>query len=329
MPKAKTWEQYKTECEAVAKPGVTVLGWVGEWRGCHTKVKCTCTKHGEWCSTSITNFLVGCGCPRCKHEAIKGGIQMPDATHIAQFMSTGKFKEGTNFKRNLNKSDKPGQRTYWDYTCPVCSKDEYTQAGLCNGVFTAQIYNLKMGKLACRCSKAYRYTKEQWEYRLTKECENRGYVFVGWKGKSWGDKSKFIYECQQHGEQNATPNYFLTGSGCPLCAGHNQQQCYINVVKDGDLPVALKIGIAKDSDVRLKRQNVGNLFQMGRLALYNFTTIEECKAAEQECKTVLERGIVSKQDMPDGWTETVALTDYDKVVSIYERFGGVLVQEEK
>ena len=30
---AKAWEEYKAECEAVAKPGVTILGWVGKWKG--------------------------------------------------------------------------------------------------------------------------------------------------------------------------------------------------------------------------------------------------------------------------------------------------------
>lgn len=28
MPKTKSWGEYKVECEAIAKPGLKILGWV-------------------------------------------------------------------------------------------------------------------------------------------------------------------------------------------------------------------------------------------------------------------------------------------------------------
>lgn len=240
-------------------------------------------------------------------------------------MSSGKFKEGTTFKRNTHKVDSQGVYSYWDYTCPVCSDDGYVRAGVCSGVFTASTSNLRHGKLACRCSVKYHYTKPQWEYRLAKECESRGYVFIGWKGRGWGTKAKFTYKCLLHGEQNKEVGSFLSGHGCPICAGYNQRECYLNVVKDGNLPIALKFGIAMDSNIRLKKQNSRNRLSMEQMVLYMFPTVEQCKSAERYCKKTLKRGVVCKQDMPDGYTETVALTDYDKVVSIYERFGGVRV----
>lgn len=396
MPKAKTWEEYKTECEAVTTLGVTILGYIGEWKGANTKLKCLCDKHGEWCSTRISHFkrghscpgcmadllrernsgtweeyfprikviadakgytieghgvlrgnktklrlvcpvhgefngtnikafLGGNGCPMCGQESRRESKLLSDDTHVGAFMSSGKFKEGTTFKRNTHKVDSQGVYSYWDYICPVCSDDEYVRAGVCSGVFTASTSTLRYGKLACRCSTAYRFTKPQWEYRLTKECERRGYVFIGWKGRDWGTKAKFTYKCLLHGEQNKEAGSFLSGSGCPVCAGYNQRECYLNVVKDGNLPIALKLGISRESNIRLKKQNSRNRLSMEQMVLYMFPTAEQCKSAERYCKKTLKRGVVSKQDMPDGWTETVALTDYDKVVSIYERFGGVRV----
>lgn len=97
------------------------------------------------------------------------------------------------------------------------------------------------------------------------------------------------------------------------------------MVKDENLPVALKVGIARDSSARLRRQNSMNLFQMAQIAVYKFPTVENCKAAERACLSELTCGVLSARELQDGWTETVALTDYDKVVSIYERFGGVRV----
>lgn len=324
--RAKTWEEYKVECETIAKPGITILGWVGEWKGIRTKLRLVCPVHGEFNNTSINNFLRGMSCPMCGRERTREGSLTPDDAHVKGFMSTGKFKEGTIFKRNIHKIDHRGRYPYWDYTCPVCSDDEYVRAGVCNGVFTALRSHLKKGILACRCSVVYNYTKSQWEYRLAKECKSRGYVFIGWKGRGWGSRVKFTYECPLHGEQNNTRAAdFLQGCACSMCAGHDQQECYLNVVKDGNLPVALKLGIARDSDIRLKAQNSMNKLSMERMVLYRFPTIEQCKSAEKCCKRTLKRRIVAKQDMPDGWTETVALTDYDKVVSIYERFGGVRV----
>jgi hypothetical protein len=69
MPKAKTWEEYKAECEAVAKPGITVLGWVGEWEGINTKLRCICPDHGIWESTSIAGIKRGNGCPSCANAS--------------------------------------------------------------------------------------------------------------------------------------------------------------------------------------------------------------------------------------------------------------------
>lgn len=322
----KSWEQYKAECEAVAKPGITVLGWVGEWKGGSTNLKCHCDKHGVWESTVIRAFKTGNGCPSCGLIAISQGKRdrrHSDEDWIELFMKTGKFKNGTVFHRNRENIDSQGRLDYWDYTCPTCSNDEYVRAGVCNGVFTGQQNELRRGVLSCRCATYWKLTKEQWEYRLSRLCEDKGYTFNKWKGKAWGSKAKFVYTCPIHGDQTTIASHLVRGCGCASCAGNNQQQCYINVVKDGTVPTAFKFGIARDSALRLRKQNRCNNFKMLPLALYEFPTTEDCKNAEKECKQTLKCRVVSKQDMPDGYTETVALTDYDKVVSIYERFGGV------
>lgn len=396
MPRAKTWEEYKVECEAVAKTGITILGWVGEWKGALTMLKCCCEVHGVWCttkinnfksgtgcpgcgrnsnlqslvktwenyapkleelakikgytvtgylkwegsrtklslicpyhgewnSTSISNFLRGHACPKCKVVAIKQSRTVSDERHIHKFIATGKFREGYIFKRNLDKVDQHGKYPYWDCICPVCSTDEYVKAGVCSGVFTAFRSDLLKGSIPCRCHPGYCLTKDQWEYRLSKECKNRGYTFKGWKGQYYNSSSKFIYSCPVHGERSVAVNSFLSGRGCSLCAGNTQQQCYINAVCDGATPVALKVGIANNSKVRLKFQNQKNLLQMQQIAVYKFPTVADCKNAERICLLELNCGILSRRELKDGWTETVALTDYDKVVSIYERFGGVRV----
>lgn len=325
MPKAKTWEEYLPIIkEAANVRGYTLEGYE-EYLGKRTKLKLVCPLHGVFNNISIDKFQQGGGCSKCGRARSVAARIIPDSSHTTTFMLTGKFKEGTTFKRNTSKVDAKGRKSYWDYTCPVCSNDEYVKAGVCTGVFTSSTGNLKKGTLTCRCSTAYRFTKPQWEYRLTKECERRGYVFIGWRGKRWESRAKFIYKCPLHGEQSAKIANFLTHHGCPACAGQSQHQCYINVVKDRNLPVALKLGITKDSTARLRQQNSNNLFQMEQVVVYEFPTVESCKAAEKSCLSELNCGVLSARELQDGYTETVALTDYDKVVSIYERFGGVRV----
>lgn len=324
----KSWDYYKTTCEDIAKDGITILGYIEPWKGQKTILKCHCSIHGVWETTSITTFKQGTSCPECGKLSTIAAHKRATTDFSKVFLSTGSFMEGTKFWRS-DRVDSRGRFAYWCYSCPICSTDEYVRAGLCSGVFEAAMNTLKNGSLSCRCSKRFLYTKEQWEFRLATKCAERGYTFCGWVKphltKINSSKDYFYYNCPLHGKHKMIPTCLLIGQGCPVCAGNNQTQCYINIVTDYDIPVALKVGIANDAHVRLKSQNRRNLFQMQQLAVYAFSTVEDCKAAERACLSELRCSVLSARELKDGWTETVALTDYDKVVSIYERFGGVRV----
>lgn len=328
MPKAKTWEEYKAECEAIAKEGITVLGFVEPWVGWQTKLICNCEKHGEWGTTNISDFKQGKSCPKCGYQAaaefLKAKNLKDDSIHIEHFMKTGAFKEGTKFWRSDRKT-KAGATAYWNYTCPVCSNDEYVKAGVCTGVFESSTSGLKKGESACRCSQSYRYTKEQWEYRLKKQCKKRGYKFIGWSNEKFGSMFKFKYFCKAHGIQEMTALYFLKGQGCAHCAGFNQKQAYINLVQDSDIDVCLKFGIAIDSAERLKGQNRNNKMQMKNLIVYEFPDSLSCKRAESEIKARFKCRYLKKRDLTDGHTETLPLNMFDDIVKVYEEFGGVKV----
>lgn len=329
------WEIYKAECELIAKEEITILGFVEPWQGARTKLICHCEKHGKWETTSISSFKRGYSCPKCKNEkaSVRGKTQLTgnqyglkeDSFHTKEFMKTGSFHPEAQFFRS-EKLDSGGRKSYWNYTCPVCSNDEYVKAGVCSGVFEGITGDLKSGKQPCRCSKWYRYTKEQWEYRLKKECKEKGYEFFGWNSEKFGNSAKFIYLCPLHGEQSIIPNSFLNGHGCPQCAGRNQQECYINIVYDQITPIALKFGIANNSEVRLRQQNKKNLFRMKQVQVYHFNSVDKCKASEQACLRELECGILTARELKDGWTETTSIQNLDKIIEIYERFGGVRVK---
>lgn len=221
-----------------------------------------------------------------------------------------------------------GHHVYTDYVCPVCSYDEFVSDGLCSGVFTIRTSDLLDGKRSCRCSISYRYTEKQRLHQVNQKCEKMGFKLLSHVGSDKHNAKNFTLtlQCDKgHTWQSNIDRLVYKDCCCPTCAGHDQEYGYINIVKDQETPVALKFGITKVLKRRLRTQNNRNVLNMEQLDAFQFPNSQACKDAEQECKQVLNCAIVSKSDMTDGHTETVALTDYDKVVSIYERFGGVRV----
>ena len=326
--KRKTLENYLAECQPLAvERGIEILGINGEFIGSRTKMILRCRYGHEWNTCDFVNFKRGSGCLLCGYENIRKLQTISDDQHIADFFSTGKFKEGTIF---INTGERKGRsNTVWMVECPVCSHDEYVQAGVCDGKFYTTLTNLKHGHLPCRCTKSYRYTAEQITYKVRKEIEKKGYVWVDWITKP-SSIGKFKYLCLVHGEQiGSARNLLSLGRGCPQCAGHSQQQLYINIVKDNDIIVALKFGITKDSDRRLNSQNSRNLFFMGCICLYDFSTVKQCKAAERAIKKKLKTGILTARELKDGHTETVSVSDLENLQKIIIQYGGKLVYSKE
>lgn len=108
--------------------------------------------------------------------------------------------------------------------------------------------------------------------------------------------------------------------GCD-CGKYRQRQAYINIIDDGTMNY-LKFGVANISRKRLWGQNSNNTLKMTQLCVYEFSTKSECLSAERECRGALVCGVVDKQLIPDGWTETTYSYNLDKIVEIYIRHGG-------
>ncbi|HHJ0579810.1 TPA: hypothetical protein ACQFCQ_001126 [Escherichia coli] len=135
-------------------------------------------------------------------------------------------------------------------------------------------------------------------------------------------------ECHKHSRVHKWTttyhHYIVRDQGCAACNnGHTQQYAYINTILDNDLPVALKYGIEKQKGTRVKTQNRKSLFKVQSLYVYVFQSVEQCKNAEKECKKIFGKGILSKREMCDGYTETTTILNLGKIIEIYEKWGGV------
>jgi hypothetical protein len=320
-------DQYKTLIERKCKEkGYIFQGFADAFNGIYTKLKLECKKHGIWETSNINSFLSrDILCPHCQYDNLGKRSTKADFNHIINFISTGKFKEGTKFWRS-ERLDPRHYKAYWFYTCPVCSNDEYVKAGICSGIFESHISSLQAGRNSCRCGGIYHWTQEQYEYRIKKKMLESGTTdeFVGFVDGFNNAKSKFTRSCRSHKNYTcAVVDYMSSSSGCPLCANHAQQECYINFIKDNDSTIALKFGIAKDSKVRVKQHNSKSIFSIEQHGIWSFPDVNSCKAAEKFIKQNLKCKLLTKQEMPDGYTETTSVENLEAIIKIYEDFGGV------
>ena len=111
------------------------------------------------------------------------------------------------------------------------------------------------------------------------------------------------------------------------CDNYKDQNAYINIIYDGDIPVAAKFGISVKPRDRLARQNKTSKYKLENYGIWRFLDRRACFKSENDCFNTLECGILPKYDMPDGYTETTWIHNIDKIVNIYENNGGLHVQQ--
>jgi hypothetical protein len=140
-----------------------------------------------------------------------------------------------------------------------------------------------------------------------------------------GHKGYWFMSCPDCGQVGESISSNLQ-RGCRPCAcsKHRQQECYINLIIEGENPVAIKFGVARDASQRVDHQCRTSNYTVKQHSVYQFPDVASCKKAERECRQELECGVVLRRDMPDGYTETTWVYNLEKIIQIYERNGGTI-----
>lgn len=300
------------------------------------KVKLFCYAHKKIFPVIITNLFKpdrdDSGCGECKTQKLRHS----DSSHSDVFLATGHFVEGTRFWR----SDKTrnGRHIFWNYYCPVCSNDEYVKNDLCSGIFESEYASLKYGRKSCRCSNTFLWSSAQREYQIKKTFQSRStklvtYIFLGWKTEYKTSTDIFLYNCSQHGiKEMSVTNLLSNNIGCSECSGNNQMYSYIHLVSDKSTPYCLKYGIETILGNRVIQQNSRSKLEITSLCSFKFNSVNDCRNAENECKKIFQKennnklhriGFCTKNEMKDGYSETTSIDNMDKIIAIYEKWGGV------
>lgn len=142
---------------------------------------------------------------------------------------------------------------------------------------------------------------------------------------SQGSKNYWWVECPVCNSRGEAISGDLKKGNQPCQCVKNQRQSYINLVSDGELPIAVKFGIAKDYKSRIPRQSKHSIYEITNLKAWKFPTKESCILAELECKQSFDCGVVPREEMPDGFSETTHIYNLDKISDIFEKHGGITI----
>lgn len=141
-----------------------------------------------------------------------------------------------------------------------------------------------------------------------------------------GTKPFWRVKCGKCGDKYESPlGNLKRGSIACQCSIFRQKECYVNALKDGETIVAIKFGIAVNTKGRIKQQKSSTSFKIENLASFRFASCFACRRAEKVVKLSFDCGVVLQRDMPDGYTETTSVKNYERICEMFVELGGVRV----
>lgn len=140
------------------------------------------------------------------------------------------------------------------------------------------------------------------------------------------DKWYWKVECPVCNEVGySQPQHLQRGSRCCECGNYKQRFSYLTLIKDNELPVAVKFGITRTTDMRIMYQARETPYDLESLGMWKYPDKSQCVAAERSCMQNLKCGVLSREEYGDGYTETTYAYNIDNIIKIYEDHGGVRV----
>lgn len=122
---------------------------------------------------------------------------------------------------------------------------------------------------------------------------------------------------------NESSTYNLTQGKLPCpCSVQSQKELYVNLIFNEEDLKAVKFGIARRSNIRLVQQNKVTKFDVENFGIWEFPTVRECKDAEKFLKRKFDIKFLTKEDFPDGYTETIAPDCLERLINCINSLGG-------
>lgn len=300
---------------------LTVLGWSGKYRSAkkYVLVCIECSKDpelfgGGYFSATLPNLESGrvpCGCAKAhKRTETQYCIEATRAcTSLGlEFMGWEGVFSGTGVKCKI--------------VCPS------------HGVYSTTTLNSLLNQQSgCRkCThklSAERFSKADSEMAqkfLSTGVFHPETIFVRSDlQNSSGHRTFWNVECPQCGFSGTSNQSNLSVGKIPCECSYvtKMTQAYINIISDSEIDIAIKFGISSLSQRRVRIQDRYSIYSVRQLGVWVFPSFVECRQAENKVKVSVVSGVLSKNEMPDGFTETTYVHNIDKIIGIYESGGGI------
>jgi hypothetical protein len=140
-----------------------------------------------------------------------------------------------------------------------------------------------------------------------------------------GTRSTWAFYCKDHGVFKARLNLVKTDRvGCPCCRpgkgfkSRFKGTIYLHKVYKDGRPVCLKFGITNTKVERRKYNiefNSGNAVTLETIFTYENRDGGFIRNLETNIKKEFQTKVISKEVLPDGYTETLSLEDESRIIS--------------
>ena len=291
---------------------ITFKGFIGEWKGNQTKLNLTCSKGHEF-TPAINMFLRGQRCPKCKR--IKLGA-LKSITKEEYYERLKPIFINENIKFNGFIGEWKGSKTRLNLTCSQGHE------------FTPIINNFLQGQRCPKCAGNYAFSKKEYYERLKPIFINENIKFNGFIGEWKGNQTKLNLTCSKGHEFTPAIYNFQSGSRCSKCTkyGYNASKkgvLYIQRLISKNIFVGVKFGIT-NLTTQERMRNQSRLSKFDHEIFYELTLQDGQKILDLENKIKEamkgKTSYISKEDMPDGWTETVAPSELSTIMYIVKTF---------
>lgn len=319
-PRAKSPQYYEDKIIDVLKSSSTNTSYKGfsisdstEWNGKSTNVILECSYHGCW-NTGIADSIsrgIGLLCKKCTGRESYTIESMTNA--VNELIIKRNVPYTLNGITEFN-----GNYSYLTLSCSL--HGEWS---------TTTFNNFKTHNNGCPgCAKNERYTPDNLELKINKIIKdiNSPYVYKGWGGKWKGTNTKLILECSIHGEwDTCSISNFRKGHGCNKCqpGGYNTKlsgTLYLHKLEQ-DNEIFYKFGITnKTAEYRLKTIQRGSVFKHTLIESLTFNDGNKALNIENEIKQNIPHGVISKEQIKNGFSETVSSEYYNQLMEIFNRY---------
>ncbi|WP_157829145.1 GIY-YIG nuclease family protein [Colwellia sp. 75C3] len=329
------------------------------YKGDSVKVNLQCDK-GHGYSVAPYTFKQGHGCPDCTMQSPK--IAKASFTALVLLRNHVQLSDYVSSKAKVKlKCDKghvfqstPGTYIQAVTGCATCSKcspisaKESTLKTLNAKGYTplSQYVNAKT-RMNVMCDKGHEFDITPDKIKLGRGCRvcagncpikagidfknmviSRGEIQLS---EYKGDTVKVKIRCEKEHEYLIIPGSYKVGRGCAKCAkyGFNPNEpgyIYIQEITLNSEVQGYKFGIAFDPVTRIKSIRFSSIFKHRIIFTHRYDLGRDALNLENIIKGQFKTSHLSKQDMPQGFTETISPGDLEPLIKVIETFNQQLTK---